>query len=53
MFRDYLTASTHWGWTDLDCFFGDMSPLLKALDDYDVVTYPDGVCAISSDHVEK
>ena len=43
MLADVLAPYTHWGWIDIDCLFGDLSPLLVALRDYDVVAYPDGV----------
>jgi hypothetical protein len=44
LFRDLLEPYTHWGWVDLDGFFGDTTPLINDLEHYDVVTYPHGVC---------
>ena len=46
MFSDYLAQYTHWGWIDIDCVFGDMTPLMRALKHYDVTTFPDGVCSV-------
>ena len=43
MFADMLVNHTHWGWIDIDIIFGDMSPLVTALRQYHVVSYPDGV----------
>ena len=45
LFADMLKPYTHWGFMDIDTFFGDMTPLLKDLEHYDVATYPDGVCS--------
>ncbi len=44
MFAEFIESHTHWGWIELSSFYGDMSPLLKDLEQFDVVTYPDGVC---------
>ena len=44
LFHELLEPYTHWGWVDLDGFFGDTTPLLNDLEHYDVVTYPHGVC---------
>ncbi len=44
MFSEYIESYTHWGWIELDNLYGDMRPLLRDLELYDVVTYPDGVC---------
>ena len=43
MFAAELDAYTHWGWVDLNCFYGDLSPMLVKAHDFDVVTFPDGV----------
>ena len=43
MFEDYIKDFTHWGWFTFDSFFGDLSPLISDLNDYDVVTYPNAV----------
>ena len=43
MFENELAAYTHWGWIDIDCFFGDLSDMISHLHHYDIVTYPDGV----------
>lgn len=40
MFEDYLKDYSHWGWFTFDSFFGDLSPLIKDLKTFDVVTYP-------------
>ncbi len=48
LFAEILKPYTHWGWTTLDGFFGDMTPLLRDLEQYDVVTYPNGVCCLPS-----
>jgi hypothetical protein len=41
IFAEYLTGYTHWGYSDLDVVFGDMSRWIDddEWDDYDVVTY--------------
>ena len=48
MFADRLNSVkrqyTHWGWVDLSCIYGDLSPMVAKLSDFDVVTYPDVVC---------
>ena len=46
MFEDVIANYTHWGWLDIDSIFGDFTPLIDALEDYDIVTYPDGVCQL-------
>ena len=43
MFHDIIESYTHWGWVDVDSIFGDFTPLIDALEDYDIVTFPDGV----------
>ena len=43
MFQDMLTNYTHWGWVDVDSIFGNFEPLIDALEDFDVVSFPDGV----------
>ena len=55
MFADQIERYTHWGWVDLDMVFGDFAPMRAALENFDVVSYPDGVChaavlALSSQH---
>ena len=44
----YQFATILTGWIDIDSFFGDFTPLLQALKQFDVVTYPDGVCHSAS-----
>jgi hypothetical protein len=43
MFEDYLKDYSHWGWFSFNSFFGDLSPLIKDLKTFDVVTYPNAV----------
>jgi hypothetical protein len=43
LFADMLKPYTHWGFIDVDTFFGDVTPMLKDLEHYDIATYPDGV----------
>ena len=45
MFADLIQDFTHWGWVDIDSIFGDFTPLLEALARFDIVSFPDGVCA--------
>eukprot|EP00929_Paragymnodinium_shiwhaense_P033671 TRINITY_DN18450_c0_g1_i10.p1 TRINITY_DN18450_c0_g1~~TRINITY_DN18450_c0_g1_i10.p1 ORF type:complete len:898 (+),score=161.13 TRINITY_DN18450_c0_g1_i10:232-2925(+) len=44
LFAQELVNYTHWGWTDLDIFWGDLRPFLPedVLTEYDVFTAPDG-----------
>lgn len=42
LFEEMLKPYTHWGFIDIDSLFGDLSPMLKDLENYDVVSYPDG-----------
>eukprot|EP00042_Codosiga_hollandica_P057060 m.837579 g.837579 ORF g.837579 m.837579 type:complete len:1010 (+) comp59489_c0_seq1:48-3077(+) len=42
IFRERLSKYSHWGWMDLDCLFGDLTPMTEHARHYDVVTYPDG-----------
>ena len=41
IFHEYITQYSHWGYSDLDVVFGDMSRWIDTdeWDDYDIVTY--------------
>ena len=45
LFQAELAKYSHWGWSDLDCIFGDMKSALTddVLSQFDVITFPDGV----------
>eukprot|EP01103_Thecamoeba_quadrilineata_P012697 TRINITY_DN3331_c0_g1_i2.p1 TRINITY_DN3331_c0_g1~~TRINITY_DN3331_c0_g1_i2.p1 ORF type:complete len:438 (+),score=54.35 TRINITY_DN3331_c0_g1_i2:79-1392(+) len=40
IFADYLSGYTHWGWSDLDLFYGDLQSVicLEELNNYDIYT---------------